>query len=528
MIETSIPSIDTEAFMEKVHEEIHKTSQRSSTVIAAEISSFVDQKIPPKDQQRMPKKEIYRRDDFFGFTDQDFVLNAFQVLLQRDPQPEELDRLLDLLSLSKRTKLDILGGIRYSPEGKEHAVHVKGLYLPFFIKRMSRAPVAGIFIKILIGIYRLPRLIKNIFLLNSTVKNINDHILKLENEKLDVHRYVASLRNILLALNDLEDKIYTWKVQDNQKIDFLLKKFEEKQKTEMDDFLVDIKKIRQEIITSSGNFMDEAVNAVNDEFTARIPDIVTVQRLLLEFEKNISPSNTCNTTQDVDQKKSAEHVASGLSPLALDSLYLSLENRFRGKTKDIHNRLKVYLPYVQNVLLNLPKGKALDVACGRGEWLEILQDIPMPAVGVDLNAGMLEFAKQRGLQVVCDDLFDYLQGVGDESLALISGFHIVEHLSFVQLVFLLDESFRSLQEGGLVIFETPNPENLLTGACNFYMDPTHRNPLPPKLLEFLLKARGFSRVTVLRLHPNDSIQLQDPIVQDLLFGPQDYAVLGWK
>ncbi len=45
-----------------------------------------------------------------------------------------------------------------------------------------------------------------------------------------------------------------------------------------------------------------------------------------------------------------------------------------------------------------------------------------------------------------------------------------------------------------MIFETPNPENLVVGSNYFYLDPTHRHPLPTELMEFLLKNRGFDEV----------------------------------
>ncbi len=49
----------------------------------------------------------------------------------------------------------------------------------------------------------------------------------------------------------------------------------------------------------------------------------------------------------------------------------------------------------------------------------------------------------------------------------ITGFHIVEHLSFKDLITLFDEAKRVLVRGGIVLFETPNPENLVVGACTF-------------------------------------------------------------
>jgi hypothetical protein len=97
----------------------------------------------------------------------------------------------------------------------------------------------------------------------------------------------------------------------------------------------------------------------------------------------------------------------------------------------------------------------------------------------------------------------------------------------------LDETVRVLKPGGIAIFETPNPQNVLVGSCNFYMDPTHRNPLPSPMLRFLAEARGLCRVSVLDLHPYpeafhlDGSELATRFNQ-YFYGPQDYAVIGWK
>jgi hypothetical protein len=50
-----------------------------------------------------------------------------------------------------------------------------------------------------------------------------------------------------------------------------------------------------------------------------------------------------------------------------------------------------------------------------------------------------------------------------------------------------------LQPGGLLIMETPNPENLVVGANTFYLDPSHERPIPPPLLAFAAEHAGFAR-----------------------------------
>ncbi len=512
MIETNISSIDTDALMKTIHEGVQKTSQLSSSFIAAELPSFTEDVVAPVKERALPLKDQYSIQDFSGFSNEEFIANACRVILQREPNSGEFFHILESLERGDLTKAEVLGIFRFSPEGKEKKVTIKGVLIPFMVRRMGRVPVVGKVVRICSCVYRLPMLVKNILQLNNNVAHLNTNVEAIQD------RHVQGLRKIILSINDLEEKFTSWQQASAHQTDILLKGFAERQQAEFDDFLLAFEKLKQ-----------EAVTAVNQELDLRLPDIVTLQRRLRRFESQSKPAEQSSgvVTQNLQDQESGS-CASFSGPVQLDSLYIAFENRFRGNPEDVYVRLQAYVPYIQKVSQAIPDGKALDVGCGRGEWLDVLKKEKIPAVGVDLNECMLEDARARGLNVVCEDLFVYLHDVTEKSFSIFSGFHIVEHLPFASLVLLIDEALRTLQDGGMVIFETPNPENLLTGACNFYLDPTHKNPIPPPLLEFLLKARGFSRVEILRLHPNDSVQLKEQVVQDMLFGPQDYAVLGWK
>ena len=227
----------------------------------------------------------------------------------------------------------------------------------------------------------------------------------------------------------------------------------------------------------------------------------------------------------------------------LDAMYVTFEDRFRGDRADIKQRVAVYLPLIEAARVGTPDAPIVDIGCGRGEWLELLQEHLLTARGVDLNRIMVNECRERGFEVVEAEALQYLRELPDSSLGAVTGMHIIEHLPLPILIALLDESLRVLRPGGLAIFETPNPENLVVGACNFYMDPTHRNPLPPVMVEYLVEARGFVRVETRRWQQGlqDSLQfLQagspgaaelNPLIQmtkEHYFAAPDYAVIGYK
>jgi predicted SAM-dependent methyltransferase len=154
-------------------------------------------------------------------------------------------------------------------------------------------------------------------------------------------------------------------------------------------------------------------------------------------------------------------------------------------------------------------------------------------LGVDLNGNMIELCHSLGLECVRDDAIGYLSKLPDNSLGAITGFHIIEHLTFKTFVALLDESKRALKPGGLVLFETPNPANVLVGSRWFYLDPTHRNPMPAEMTAMIAEDRGFVQVQIHELHPMvERFQARDELLAaqlDRLFhGPQDYALIGRK
>ena len=106
-----------------------------------------------------------------------------------------------------------------------------------------------------------------------------------------------------------------------------------------------------------------------------------------------------------------------------------------------------------------------------------------------------------GLEIAEEDALSYLRNIPDMAVGAVTGFHIIEHLPFDVLLALLDETHRVLKPGGLAIFETPNPQNVMVGSCSFYLDPTHRNPIPAGLMQFVMEMQGFTAVEVVPLHP---------------------------
>jgi len=212
------------------------------------------------------------------------------------------------------------------------------------------------------------------------------------------------------------------------------------------------------------------------------------------------------------------------------SFYRAFEDRHRGSRDLIKSRLTAYKQFIEPLLPVEKNPHAIDLGCGRGEWLEVLGEMGVAATGVDLDQGMLAACAERGLVGIHADAIEYLHSLESESQLVVSAFHVVEHISFEDLQRLTKEAHRVLRPGGLLIMETPNPENIFVATCNFYLDPTHVKPIPPELLVFSTEYCGFLRSKIVRLQESPQVlQSHSLTLNDVLGGASpDYAVVAQK
>lgn len=277
--------------------------------------------------------------------------------------------------------------------------------------------------------------------------------------------------------------------------------------------------------------VSEAEKAFEHREAGLLRDITALHRIV-----EIQRQSYVDITRKLSQSEPAGKDAKAPKALSrdpfLDVFYREFEDRYRGSREEILERMRVYIPYVEDLKeMDTRKYPAVDIACGRGEWLEVLQEEGINAMGVDTNAWQVKDAQDMGLSIEIADALEWLSARRARSVSLISMMHIIEHLDFPTLVQVLKESMRVLRPGGKLLLETPNPESLIVGAYKFWMDPTHVRPYPPEVISRLLESLAFDQIEILRLHPDGRNREYKtdynmaPAVADLLAGPLDYAIL---
>jgi SAM-dependent methyltransferase len=219
-------------------------------------------------------------------------------------------------------------------------------------------------------------------------------------------------------------------------------------------------------------------------------------------------------------------------PDAVSRASVRFAEAFRGAREEILGRVGEYVPLLDGM------GPVLDLGCGRGELLEALRVAGVEARGVDSDPAMVETCRRLGLRASEGEAIEALRAAAPASLGAVTAIHVVEHLPSSAWMELVGEATRVLRPGGVLLIESPNPDSLRVGAGLFWTDPTHRAPVHPDALAFVVKAVGLEVVEVRLLRPFPAEQklahdgLPAPVLElarrldAWLSGPRDYLLVA--
>jgi O-antigen chain-terminating methyltransferase len=206
--------------------------------------------------------------------------------------------------------------------------------------------------------------------------------------------------------------------------------------------------------------------------------------------------------------------------------YARFAERFRGSEDYVRRKQEFYVPYFRTTR------EALDLGCGRGEFLELMKQAGVEARGVDSSVECVAICRQKGLTADAADLFSHLSSQPEGTIGGIFCAQVVEHLPPERIPEMIRLCAEKLERGGLLVIETPNPQCLAIFASHFYLDPTHTRPVPSSLLSFYMEEAGFGRIEVHTLSPAvESMPTLGSLPEDFreaFFGGLDFAILGRK
>lgn len=434
--------ISAEEVMRRVRVKLGLPHAGASSTLSAQDAANAPGLLLSAAQRDFQRKAEYTLGDLLRYDDAEFVTNVYRAVLAREPDDGAGDYLRELRA-GRVSKVDVIGSIRWSPEGIARSVHVDGLLVPYKLQVWRRIPVLGRALAWGLDVIRLPTL----------------------------------LRRLETQLGH---------------------------------------------VSGDAQVMHEALGrltAVNSERIASLEAAVAAHPTMEAIEdlQSRMDAQAERVSAEIDQMmRSSRGPAMGDSMRKdLDQLYADFEEQFRGPEEQIRHRLEPYLKFVSDLGAGTPDTPVVDLGCGRGEWLEMLRDRGLTASGVDLNGVFVQTCQAKGLKVAAQDAVALLRSLPARSVGLVTSFHLVEHLPFEVMIDLFDEALRVLVPGGGMIVETPNPENALVAQWAFYMDPTHRNPLPPEMLRWMINSRGFVQSDIVRLFEARPVTALEAVPADM-------------
>lgn len=542
MIETKLPKVDIEGLETRARARLARLPVRTfrpTMITDTHIRNLSDQATFEATHVR----------DLYALEGEQFIRQVFRTLLGREADSPALQHYFEQM-LSGESKAQVLARISLSSECRAFKPKLDGLLVVRVQYFLRRIPIVARLASVLWRVATLPQaeryqrakalqayqlLLDENSQLQKVAKNLNQAVeqlagahsrsLQLENKFIEQeHQFAEQLISLREHFDSLDKKLERRIDEKADRADLLKVRavLEEQVRLKLDnaDFVKVRKILESQINAKLGKetLANLATRTLLEEHTSQL------QRELNRMTRSKASSSVTN---DGSEKSESKIVQSG----KFDSFYVAFEDKFRGDEAAVTNSFDDYLRIVDE----LPSGaECLDIGCGRGEWMQLLTEKGFSPLGIDLNQTMVEECRDKGLDVSLADLTSYLSEIPENSFDLITAFHVVEHLEFETLLFLFDESLRVLRPEGRILFETPNPSNLLVGSRNFYLDPTHRNPLPDDMLKFVAEQRGYRNVEVLPLHPVKEFDAQNDLseveldVVSRLYGPQDYAVTATK
>ncbi|HVB01397.1 MAG TPA: glycosyltransferase [Acidimicrobiales bacterium] len=237
------------------------------------------------------------------------------------------------------------------------------------------------------------------------------------------------------------------------------------------------------------------MNARNRDIERTVADASQSQSAQLQVIPYMSDPETFTLREGVDKEFLGFR---GNSRKGLG--HASFEDIFRGPEELIRNRMRAYVSLIN------PADTVVDIGSGRGEFLDVLRDAGVNAIGVDIDESMVERSTEKGHEVIKQDAVAFLRSREDGSISTIFSAQFIEHLSYSQLRHFLRESYRSLSEGGVLILETVNPYSV-PAFRTFWTDLTHERPIFPEVLLALLMEEGFDEARVIFPNGTESLEV---------------------
>ena len=448
----------------------------------------------------------YTIEDFSKYHDEEFINNAYKNILNRPADSNGKKYYLEQLRHGLLSKTEIITTIHYSKEGRRQNIVILGSKKRYIMTIVYKIPIIGYIAKLSYTLLTLPKLLKrlnqyeNYIGAEFTKQNINNQQLhnqvnKLQKDKVDENTLIQIQR-------ELEQKLLL-KAEKKEIEQKLLLKVEKKELEQKLLLKVDENTLIQAQIDIYKK-LEKKVNTSELEFP-EIPNSLEIQAMDFLSDAISKFPHPIENFKDFDKEE----------------LYYSLfESTFYNHEVVLKKQL-VYLNYIPKT--NSSKDLHLDIGCGRGELLTLLKQNNYHAMGIDVNSIEIQTLKKQNYLAEHSDMIEFLETTNN-SFSSISALQVIEHIDYDTLKKFISLAYSKIKKDGVIILETINPHNKVA-FNSFYMDETHKRPIPPEMLAFILQYAGFKNIKFVYISP---MPQEFRSKNNNYINYHDYAVIGYK
>lgn len=437
----------------------------------------------------------------------EFAQRVYETILGRAPTSSERDAIVSSL-MNGETRTWLAGALRFGPEGRARAVAVPGLRARYLAQRIFRWPVVGAVLQWINALVGLPSALRYI---RATQQR------DVELATLARRHDLEAAERTRVRMADLEAAA---KARQRDRVDL---------ETRIGQLHDELRALRS-AVEAGATAVAARVSQIEARADAIERDLGRSRDEHASLRAKVEPilpppiGDTLEVVPAPLAARALEQRALGadtmIDALPADERYALFESVFYDAAAVLAKQ-RVYLPYLDRQLT--ASSPFLDLGCGRGEFLHILRDDGVRVRGVDVNGACIFALRERGFDVVHDDLVAFLER-DRESYAGASLLQVAEHLSWPRIERVLTLLRERIVDGGLLIVETPNPLSPFALGV-FHTDPTHVAPLPPEAMRYAVEAAGFrdARILYQARIPHDQFAGPDPRAYYA-----DYAIIATR
>jgi 2-polyprenyl-3-methyl-5-hydroxy-6-metoxy-1,4-benzoquinol methylase len=173
-------------------------------------------------------------------------------------------------------------------------------------------------------------------------------------------------------------------------------------------------------------------------------------------------------------------------------LYEAYASQHAGRGGDEAAAL-IYRRDIRPLLAPPAAGPVVDIGCGRGEIVRLLQADGFDAEGIDISPEQTELARTAGVARVNQGDFRAILAAHPSHYGAITAIDLLEHLTKPEVLQTFDDVAAALAAGGVFVGRVPNAVSPLGGHVR-NGDFTHQTSFTARSIRQLAAAAGFDSV----------------------------------